>query len=790
MNESELEDIFKSLHTSRKGLSEEEARERLRIYGENSLEKKRKPYYNIVRIITNPVNLMLIAAALISYLTGSAFDAYLIIFLLFVDGGITFYQEHKSERYLEVLRKKLEREVKVLRDNEWKEISSKYIVPGDIIKLEAGESLPADIKVIEAKNLLIDQSVITGESLPVEAKEGDTLYAPSIIKRGECLGVVTATGVHTKYGQLLNIIQSTKNKSNLENTVIKIGIFLMITALILISIFTVYFYYKGWSLYQLLLFSITLLVAAVPIALPAVVSSTLLYSAYVLAKRDILVRRLSSIFDISQVNMLCTDKTGTLTENKIKLDKIIPIETNEEEVIRLAYLTSDLEEEGKDPIDTAVIEHAKSKGIDLSRDVIKEFYPYDSVRKYSYAILKDGTIIKKGSAEKLLEETNSFEKYQKILDSLYEEGYRVLAVVKNNKVIGFLAFYDPPRKDAYTFISNLKELGLSIKMLTGDSKKIAIKVAKEVGIDGLAISRNEMYKIDTKQHFDYIAEKYDIFAEIYPEDKYKIVESLNKKYKVGVTGDGVNDVGAFKVASVGIAVYNAVEAAKEFADLILTAPGLSQLVEAIKESRKGTRKIENYIVFRVAEEMAFPYLSALLPFIFGLTLSPIFLILLKVLNNIPIMAIAFDKVEGSKRPYKLSLRNDLIASFILGVASIIFTLLYVFLFGKYIFANSSVFQMLLFLELLLTGHFLLFAVRTREKFWFREPPMGVLLWAILSTQIIGTIVIIFYIIQLKLSMLYLELVGLTWLYSIFIFFITDFIKIAIYRKLFPRLESN
>ncbi len=780
MQELKLEEVFESLHSSPQGLSEEEAQRRLKIYGENTVEREKHQLLKfLIRVILNPVNVMILSAALLSFLIGHIHDAYFILFLFILNVFIIFYQEFKSEKYLEELRKKLERHVEVLRDGKWKWIPARYIVPGDIVRLNAGETVPADIKIIEAENLLVDESAITGESLPVEKSVGDVLYAPSIIKRGKCIGIVVATGIHAKYGQLINLVQTTKSKSNLEKTILKIGIFLMILAFTLIITSSIKLFLEGKSIYDILLFDLALLVSAIPTALPAVVSSILLVSSYNLAKRNILVRRLSSVFDIAQMNMLCTDKTGTLTENKIRLDKIVPVNATEEEVLKYAFLASD--PSSGDPIDTAIAEKVKEKRIEIKEKVIK-FEPYDSVRKYSYAILEGNVVVKKGSPERLLEEIKAPKEYYDILDKLYEEGYRVLAVIKNNELLGFLAFYDPPRKDAPIFIKELKDLGLKIKMLTGDSKKIAIKVAKEVGIEGPAISRKEMYRIATKQHFDFIAERYNIFAEIYPEDKYRIVESLKKRYYIGVTGDGVNDIGAFKVANVGIAVYNAVQAAKEFADLILTAPGLKQLVDAIKEARRGFKRIENYVIYRIAENIRFPFFVTLSLFLYDVKLSPIFMLMLTILNDIPIIAVAFDNVNYSRKPCKFNLRTILIISLILGFIGVLNSLLYLFLIKRYL--PLELLEAFLFLKLLLTGHFLLFVVRTREEFWFQNPPKGVLLISTISTQIIGTLIILFLILEYyKANVVYLLLVLFTWIYAFLWMNITDFIKVLIFRKM-------
>lgn len=777
-----VKEILKSLHTSINGLSTKEAEKRLKIYGLNEIEEEKYSTIKfLIKTIINPINVMIFFAAIISYFIGHIYDFYIILALLLINIFISFFQEYKSEKYLKSLKEKLKMKVKVKRDGKWMEIDSKYLVPGDIIKIKSGDVILADLVLIEGKNVLIDESPITGESLPKEKEVGDKIFASSIVKRGKGIAVVVSTGIHTKYGKLINIVQKEKEKSNLEKNILKIGAFLLTSSLILISILTIKLLYLGYDFREILFYDLALLVASIPSALPTVISSILLVSSYFLAKENILVRRLSSIFDLSQMNMLATDKTGTLTENKVKLSKIYPIKKDIKEIILYSYLASD--PESGDPIDSAIKEAFEENGLKVPENIkIVKFIPYDSIRKYSEVIIEiEGKkhSIKKGSAEILLKEIKDSKKYFKILEDLYNKGYRVLALTFDNNLIGFLCFYDPPRKDAKEFIRKLKNLGIKIKLLTGDSKEVALKIGKEVGIGNKVVNREELHRI-SDQHFKYLVEKYDIFAEIYPEDKYKIVKELkNLGYVVGVTGDGVNDIGAFKVSNVGISVYNSVQAAKEFSDLILTAPGLKQLIEAIKKGREAFIRLENYIIYRISENIRFPIFTILLTLLLGIRIPPLFLLLLTILNDIPILAIAFDKVSYSEKPERFYLKKIITISGILGIIGTITSSIYLYLIYKVLSLKHI--EILLFLKLLLTGHFLLFVIRSRDSYWLYNPPKGILLYSTVGTQIVGSFIVYLILANILCPLYSFLIILFTWIYSLICLQINDIIKVCLYK---------
>ena len=784
MEELSVEEILKHFHTDTKGLSSEEAEKRLKIYGLNTLEKHRNVLFELfIRSVFSPVNLMILFAAIVSYFAHRADEFFIILFLLLLNIFIVFIQEFKSEQELETLKEKLQTKVKVLRDGEVKEVPSEYIVPGDVIVLEAEDVVPADVKIIDCENLIVDESAVTGESLPREKKKGDILYASSIIRTGSALCVVVATGVHTTYGKIIDIVQKEKVKNNLENTILKIGTALMIGAGVLITITSIYGYFiLKWDLSKIVITSLAILVSFIPTAMPAIISTILIYSSVKLAKENILVRRLSSIFDLSQMNMLCTDKTGTITKNQIVLKEIIPVsDADENEILKCALLASD--PSGKDPIDHAVIEKAKETGISREDSIIKKFFPYDSKRKYSYAIIEeDGKEIevKKGSPAVLANK----EEYNKILSDLYSKGYRVLAVCKGDTVLGFLAFYDPPRDDAREFITDLKSLGIDIKMVTGDVLETAITIGKEVGIVGEGIRKKDLYKVLTDQHVRYLIHKYAIFAEVFPDDKYKIVKTLKELgYTVGVTGDGVNDIGALKTANVGIAVYNATNAAKSFSDLILTSPGLKQLVEAIKNSREALKRIENYIIYRISENINFPVLITILLLIYNrLFLSPIHMLLLTLLNDIPIFTIAVDKVSFYKKPSKLNIKKTLIMSVFLSIIVMISSFIFVlFLLQRHL--STLELQTLMFLQLVISGHFLLFIIHSRDKYWFEDLPAKPLLIATISTELIGTLIAIELFLRSGAPAVAFYMILFTWVYVFIWMQIQDLIKIVLFRKI-------
>lgn len=786
----EIKELLERYRTSEKGLGQREAEERLEHYGYNSLEAKKVTLLHLViRDFLSPVNLMVVFSSFIFFLVGQKLEGYFALLLFLVNFLITFSQEYKSEKELEELERKVEVDVSVKRDGKWKRIKALYLVPGDIIRVKVGETVPADAVIIEGKNILVDESPVTGESTPKEKGVGDEVYASSILRRGWAVCVVTRTGKDTKYGDVVHLVQTEKTRSNLERLITKLGKFLIITAAFLTPILFFYSYF----LYHLplsdsLIYSLTIFVSFIPAALPAVASSIMLNTSHKLGRKNILIRRLSSVFDIGTMDVLCTDKTGTLTRNEMKLDKVVVLKGSEEKVLLSAYASCD--PESGDPIDIEIVRVVKERGMGKELKIV-EFVPYDSVRKYSYAYVREGrkrVWVAKGSPEVLIKKLGV--KRPDELDKLYEQGYRVLGVARGKEFIGLLAFYDPPLPDAREFIADLKALGISVKMLTGDSLKVAKKIAGEVGIEGPAINREKLEKV-SKAHFDFLAGEYNIFAEIFPGDKYMIVSSLKKLgRRVGVTGDGINDIGGIKKADVGIAVFNATNATKSFSDVILTAPGLKQLVTAVKLSRKAIKRLENYVIYRIAEDLRYPFLLFLFFVIYSSPiLSPIQVLLLKVLNDIPILSIAFDEVKPFEKPHRIDVTYTIPASAVLGLAGIANSLMFVFLL-KLLGIPAPVIGSLLFLKLVLSGHFLLYVVRTREAFWFHDFPSRPLFIPTFATQLIGTLVVLFDL-CLKSLVSLLWLIPFTWVYAFLWMNITDYMKVCIFRvRKRPGRDSN
>ncbi len=757
------------------GLTTSQANLLLKKYGLNSVENRSNVLLGIIkRAVITPINIMILLAGIVSLIIGNSFDSLIIFILLFLNILIVFFQEFKAEKQLSSIHSKLVTNISVLRDGSWSPIDFEKIVPSDIICLKSGDTIPADCKFVKLihQPIIIDDSAITGESLPKELQINDLVYSSSIIRSGEGWFEVISTGKSTKFGKLASIVETEKSHGNLENIVFKVGTFLMILGGVLLVLTFVYLnFYLSQPLYYSILFSLTLLISFIPTAMPAVVSTVLLTNAYDLSKENILVKRLSSTFDLSQMQILSSDKTGTITQNKLELKSIESLNNNYD-ALQLAL--SACETNSPDPIDQAIINQANKNKVKPLK--VQKYFPYDSNTKFSYAeVMIDGTIHKvcKGADYVLLKAPS--EQIKSKQSELYSKGYRVIAVTVDEIPVGLISLYDPPRTDAKDFISKLVGLGIQIKMVTGDSLPVAQTIAKEVNLTGSSVTRKELNQPggDPK-----LLENNSIFAQTFPEDKYKIVSSLRKNYVVGVTGDGVNDISAFKASNVSIAVYNAVNAAKNFSDLILTSPGLNQLSIAINNSRMSLKRIENFLIYRISENIRFPLFIVASLFLFkSLVLTPIMVLLLTVVNDVPIFAIATDTVTAYSNPRKINLKEIFLIASILGVLGVMSSLFFVFILLKIFNFPWVTLQILLFLELALTGHFLLFAVHARRKHWYEDLPSKTLLAATIGTQLLATIV----------SLLYFNidfyLIVLIWVFSFLVFNFNDFIKTILFKEI-------
>jgi H+-transporting ATPase len=799
-----VEEVFTHLSTSEKGLSESEAKERLETYGYNELvEEKENPLVKFLRNFWGPIPWMIEVAIVLSAIIGHWEDFWIILVLLLVNGVVRFWEENKADNAIELLKQKLAVQARVLRDGKWKTVPAKELIPGDVIRIRLGDIIPADIKLLKGDYLQIDESALTGESLPVEKHIEDVGYSGSIIKQGEMDGIVVSTGMKTFFGKTTELVEKAKTRSHFQKAVIKIGNFLIVFALCMVAIIIVVsLVVFKLSFFNTLEFILVLVIASIPVALPAVLSVTMAIGAINMAKKNAIVSKLIAIEELAGVEILCSDKTGTLTKNEISVATIKPFgDNNEKDVILNGILAS--REEDQDPIDQAII--IKGKDYEelnkiIEGYVVEKFTPFDPVIKRTEALVKDTTgksiNVIKGAPQVILSLSVNKDaigtEVNKTVDEYASKGYRALGVAKtaNGKedfqFIGLIGLFDPPREDSAETIKLAQDMGMNVKMVTGDHVAIAKETARTLGL-GTNIQPVSAFLEKPDSEAEKIVEDADGFAQVFPEHKFRIVELLQMKdHIVGMTGDGVNDAPALKKADVGIAVSNATDAAKSAAEITFTKPGLSVIIDGTIESRKIFHRMLNYSIYRISETIRVIIFITLSIVLIGFyPVTALMIVLLALLNDAPIMTIAVDNVGYSKRPERWNMSVMLMISTLLGVigVSASFTIYYI---GLNVFGFAPVqggtIQAFIFLKLSVAASLTVYVARTKGHFWERKPAK-LLFLATTTTQILAVIFVLFGILLPRLDWYYVLFVLA---YAFVWFIITDFIKFYFYNYLRKR----
>ena len=789
-------EVLKELSSNTKtGLSSEEAKKRLNKYGLNEItEKKINPVIKFLSYFWGPIPWMIEIAIVLSALIRHWEDFWIIFALLLLNAVVGFWQEHKADNAIELLKQKLALEAKVLRGGKWLKIPAKELVPGDIVKIRLGDSLPADVKLLEGEYLMVDESALTGESMPVEKHESDLGYAGSIARQGEMLAVVVATGMNSYFGKTAKLVEEAKTQSHFQKAVIKIGDYLIILAIIMVAVIFVVALYRHESFLSTLQFALVLTVAAIPVALPAVLSVTLAVGAIALSKKEAIVSKLVSIEEMSGMDVLCSDKTGTITKNEITVAETVTFNNfSEKEIMLFGTLAS--KEEDNDPIDLAIIQkngEINRGGANIKNYKIENYIPFDPVSKRTEAEVTDEKgrqfKIAKGAPQIILSLTNDSNLEDQIksdVDQFAAKGYRSLGVASTDgngqwHYAGLIALHDPPRDDSAETIKIAEEMGIDVKMVTGDHKAIAKEISREVNL-GTNIIESSSFLNKSDRQARKIVEEADGFAQVFPEHKYHIVELLQEKgHIVGMTGDGVNDAPALKKADAGIAVAGATDAAKSAAAIVLTKPGLSVIIDAIKQSRMIFQRMTNYSIYRIAETIRVLFFVTLSIIIFKFyPVTALMIVLLALLNDGPIMSIAYDNVKYAEKPEHWNMRSILGIATLLGTLGVIesFFVLYVGL--EFFHMNHTVIQSFIYLKLSVAGTLTVFVARTKGNFWTVKPAK-ILLLAVLTTQTIATIITVYGIL--------LPAMGwgpalFIWAEALIVFVIIDFIKVRAYKLL-------
>ncbi len=796
--DKEANELFRELASSEKGLSGREAEERLKLYGHNEItEKKRNPLLKFLGYFWGPIAWMIEAAAVMSAVIDRWDDFGIIMALLVLNAVVGFWQENKADNAIEMLKKRLAPEARILRDGKWGVGPSEELVPGDVVRVRLGDIIPADLKFIEGDYASIDQAALTGESLPVDKKEGDIGYSGSVVRQGEMNALVIATGMNTYFGKTAKLVEEAKTISHFQKAVIKIGDYLIATAIIVVTIIVVVQLLRHEGVGITIQYALVLTVAAIPAALPAVLSVTMAAGATALAKKKAIVSRLVAIEEMAGMDILCCDKTGTITKSELTVAEIEPFgDFSANDVMLYSALGS--REEDRDPIDLAVLAREQSiEELKATTDEYRttEFKPFDPIVKHTESTVEDkcGNRFKvaKGAPQVILDLSVEKEEIREDVEGAVHEfgakGYRALGVARTRgngeedwQFAGLLFLSDPPREDSAETIKTAKSMGVDVKMVTGDHVDVAREIARRVNL-GTDIQPVSAFLDKPDEEAMKIVEEADGFAQVYPEHKFHIVELLQEKGHItGMTGDGVNDAPALKEADAGIAVAGATDAAKSAADIVLTIPGLSVIIDALEQSRMIFQRMTSYSIYRIAETIRVLFFIAIVILVFNVfPITALMIILLALFNDAPIMAIATDNVLYSDEPEKWDMRIVLELATFLGIIGVFFT------FGLFFYAESGLklstgeIQSLVFLKLAVAGHLTIFLTRTRGPFWSIKPS-GALLWSAVVTKLIATLFVVYGWFVTPIGW---KMAGYIWAYAIVAFLITDVIKVQLYKLL-------
>jgi H+-transporting ATPase len=748
--ERSLEETLKFLETTTDGIKESEVNKRLELFGYNEiLERKKNPFLEFLLRYWGPMPWLLELAMVLSFIVNRYLEGAIIFVLLTVNAVIGYIHSRGSQKALELLKKKLAIKAKVLRDGKWVIKEAREIVLGDIIVVRLGDIVPADAKIVSGE-LSIDQSALTGESLPVEARQSDIIYSGSVVRQGEARCVVVNTGANTYFGKTAELVKIAKPKSHQEEVmmaIVKYMMYLGIAASILISAYALL---MNINILLILTFAVIFLMGAVPVALPAVLTIVQAVGAMELARKGALVTKLDSIEDAASIDVLCFDKTGTITQNKLSVIDGVPFFGHEKvDVARIAALAS--QEESMDMIDLAVIEYAKTMKVNFDAYKQVAFTPFNPSIKRTEAIIESNgkrfravkgavqivTSICRGMDKETMEETN------KTTEELSQKGYRIIAVAEsenddrdNLRFVGLLSLADPPRLDSKNMIEETRKLEIKPMMLTGDNIAIAKEIARQVEIGSNIIRLADIEGLNEDEQTRIVGESSG-FAEIYPEDKFRIVKLLQSRgHMVGMTGDGVNDAPALKQAEMGIAVSNSTDVAKASASVVLTEPGIRVIIDAIKISRQIYQRMLTWVINKVTKVIEFVSLLTLGFFwLHDIVLSLLGMSLLIFANDFVTMSLATDNVNYTSNPNKWNVKNITLASLVPGILLVVEGIIVIMIGIDPFGLEWEKLRTLVMLNLVFNSQFRVLIVRERRHFWSSRP--GRELLALSALTIIG-----------------------------------------------------
>jgi H+-transporting ATPase len=766
--------------------------------GFNDIPEERKhPLVKFIGYFWGPIPWMIEIAAILSAYITHWDDFSIILLLLIINAVVGFLQERKAENAIELLKQRLAPNARVMRDGKWLDLPARELVPGDLVHVRLGDIVPADLRLLQGNYLLCDESALTGESLPVEKKSGDEAYSGSIVRQGEMDARVTKTGTETFFGKTTRLLQVKPPRSHFQKAVERIGNYLILLAIVLVSIVFAVSVFRSESLPSTLQFALVLIVAAIPAALPAVLTVTLAAGAIALAKKEAIVSRLTAIEELAGMDILCSDKTGTITKNAISIGGIRTCDgITEQEVVIAAALASSAE--SNDPIDQAILTRFDS--LPGGGSPVPEqtgFTPFDPVSKFSKANVVDVSgksyEVAKGAPQAIASLAGTTRAANSVIDQWILEyakkGFRALGVAKTDssghwQYLGIIGLFDPPREDSAATIAEARNLGIQVKMVTGDHVAIAEEISGQVGLGTDILPQSAFISGDGKDALAQL-EQADGFAQVFPENKFLIVKILQGgDHIVGMTGDGVNDAPALREADSGIAVAGATDAAKSAADIVLTKPGLSVIIDAIEQSRAIFRRMENYAVYRIAETVrVLIFLTLCIVFLDFYPVTALMIVFLAILNDLPIMMIAYDNAPAAPKPVRWQMNRILTTASILGILGVVSSFLLLWLAREYFHLGAGVIQTLIFLKLAVAGHMTIYLARTGQAhFWERPLPSLALFGTAEITQVVATLIAIYGVFMTPVGWI---LALIVWGYALGFFVINDLIKVKLFRIIHP-----
>jgi len=658
------------------------------------------------------------------------------------------------------------------------------------------------VKLVDGDYLSVDQSALTGESLPVTKRRGENAFSGTVAKQGEVVAEVTATGQQTRFGQTASLVEQATSVSHFQKAVLSIGDYLIYVSLALVITLIIVQLFRHSPWLELIQFALILTVASIPVAMPAVLSMTMAVGAMALSRRKAIVTRLESIEEMASMEILCSDKTGTLTQNKLTLGEIeLFAATDPQALLRYAALAS--REENRDAIDEAILQGLGDRAVLQGYHQI-HFIPFDPVHKRTEADIRDSEgrrfKVTKGAPQVIMEmcalNAEDSRRASDSVERFAEQGYRALGVAHQFEgddhwtFDGILSLFDPPREDSAETIAQARNYGVNVKMVTGDNVAIGRQIAGKLGLGTRILAAEELPDNDGGSTSAAALERADGFAQVFPEHKFAIVKGLQAQGDiVGMTGDGVNDAPALKQADVGIAVSGATDAARAAADLVLTAPGLSVIINAIEASRQIFVRMNSYAIYRISETIRIMFFVVLTMLVFDFyPITAIMIILLAFLNDVPIMTIAYDQTPLDQHPVRWNMQRVITVATAMGIVGVAGSFLMLLLAKDWLHLDVAQIQTYVFLKMAVAGHLVLFVARTKGHFWERPYPAPLVVWSAIATKIGGTLIAA-YGFGLITPITWPE-IGLIWAYSISSAFVTDVVKVQVYRRMEQRAPRH